>query len=80
TTLDAFRHLAGARSPDGRPWEEVRGAATRTAGVTEENLLGEVTSVRTERRSQPEGYSSTTHEVAHLVHQYGLTDADKQLV
>ncbi|MGO4422356.1 nucleotidyl transferase AbiEii/AbiGii toxin family protein, partial [Streptomyces sp. MCAF7] len=45
TSLDPFRDLAGRTRSDGRSWDEVRGIGRRTAGVTEENLLGEVTSV-----------------------------------
>ncbi|MDW6059169.1 hypothetical protein SAZ11_15475 [Streptomyces sp. FXJ1.4098] len=45
TTLDPFRDLAGRIRSDGRSWDEVRGIGRRTAGVTEENLLGEFTSV-----------------------------------
>ncbi|KPI20019.1 hypothetical protein OK006_9543, partial [Actinobacteria bacterium OK006] len=45
--------------------------------VSEENLLGETTYVTS---SQPDGYSSVTHELAHMIHHFGLSEQDEQLV
>ncbi|MEU9734949.1 lonely Cys domain-containing protein [Streptomyces sp. NPDC048002] len=80
TSLDAFRDLRGGVSDDGRPWERVRGAGRRTAAVTEENLLGERTTVPTDGSAYPDGYSTTVHEVAHTVHLHGLDDEDRARV
>ncbi|HZX38658.1 MAG TPA: hypothetical protein VFF37_10060, partial [Streptomyces sp.] len=79
TSLDPFRDLAGRTKSDGRSWDEVRGIGRRTAGVTEENLLGEVTSVpTTDQPAHPDGYSTTLHEFAHTIHAYGLSKAWQQ--
>ncbi|MEU5977612.1 lonely Cys domain-containing protein [Streptomyces sp. NPDC047315] len=79
TSLDAFKHLKGQRTDDGRLWDDVRGAGLHSAAVTEENLLGEDTSVGDEE-PYDDGYSTTLHEVAHTVHQHGLDAADRQLI
>ncbi|MER6629446.1 hypothetical protein ABT301_14580 [Streptomyces sp. NPDC000987] len=80
TSLDAFRHLRGAVTGDGRPWDDVRGAGTRTAAVTEENLLGERTTVGTGMSAYPDGYSTTLHEFAHTLHLHGLDAVDRQRI
>ncbi|MGW6455754.1 lonely Cys domain-containing protein [Streptomyces sp. NPDC055078] len=82
TSLDAFRDLRGLRSADGRPWESVRGASVHSGptAVTEENLLGEQTTVTTDASAYPDGYSTTVHEIAHSLHQHGLSAADRRLV
>ncbi|MDX3329532.1 hypothetical protein PV405_33555, partial [Streptomyces sp. ME02-6979-3A] len=80
TSLDPFRDLAGRSSQDGRSWDTVRGVGRRTAGVTEENLLGESTSVPGAEPSYADGYSTTLHEFAHTIHQYGLSEEQQQLV
>uniref|UniRef100_UPI002F9162B3 toxin glutamine deamidase domain-containing protein n=1 Tax=Streptomyces anthocyanicus TaxID=68174 RepID=UPI002F9162B3 len=51
---------------------------SRTVFVAEENLLGVDT--RTAVRVHSDGYSSTVHELAHLLYTYGLTDDDRALV
>ncbi|NUL07759.1 hypothetical protein HRW07_32005, partial [Streptomyces lunaelactis] len=83
TSLDPFRHLAGTTaggaSGGGRSWDEVRGSGGLRAAVTEENLLGEHTSVGSSPQ-YADGYSTTTHELAHTIHQHGLSDADKKAV
>ncbi|MGW5677974.1 lonely Cys domain-containing protein [Streptomyces sp. NPDC003860] len=79
TSLDAFKHLKGERTEDGRLWDDVRGAGLHSAAVTEENLLGEDTAVGDEE-PYDDGYSTTLHEVAHTVHQHGLDAADRQLI
>ncbi|MER7914291.1 hypothetical protein [Streptomyces sp. NPDC096068] len=64
----------------GRSLDELRGATTaRTAALPEENLLGERTPVGPAPH-QAEGYSTATHELAHLIHLDGLTDADRRLI
>ncbi|MBJ6612862.1 hypothetical protein H4K38_04310 [Streptomyces sp. I3(2020)] len=80
TSLDAFRLLSGAVTGDGRPWDGVRGVGTRTAAVTEENLLGERTTVGSGMSAYPDGYSTTVHEFAHTVHLHGLDATDRQRV
>ncbi|WP_431775189.1 lonely Cys domain-containing protein [Streptomyces cucumeris] len=81
TSLDAFRKMKGAvTSLDGRSWDKVRGSGGRTTAVTEENLIGEVTSVASDTPAYPDGYSTTTHEFAHTIHRYGLSDEDQQLI
>ncbi|MGW2212996.1 lonely Cys domain-containing protein, partial [Streptomyces sp. NPDC001781] len=80
TSLDPFRDLAGRAGRDGRKWDEVRGVGLRIAGVTEENLLGESTSVPGAAPSYPDGYSTTLHEFAHTIHMYGLSEQQQRLV
>ncbi|GGQ91073.1 hypothetical protein GCM10010280_43450 [Streptomyces pilosus] len=80
TSLDAFRFLRGAVTGDGRPWDDVRGVGTRTAAVTEENLLGERTTVGTGMSAYPDGYSTTLHEFAHTIHLHGLDPVDRQRI
>ncbi|MEK8145830.1 hypothetical protein NKH18_45220 [Streptomyces sp. M10(2022)] len=79
TSLDAFRHLRGVAIADGRTWDTTRGAGGKTAAVTEENLLGEVTGLQG-HNGYADGYSTTTHEFAHTIHQYGLSDADRRII
>ncbi|MGQ5523304.1 hypothetical protein ACUHMQ_08595 [Chitinimonas sp. PSY-7] len=45
-------------------------------GITEENLLGGITSVAS-AECYAVGYSTSTHEFAHTIHTYGLTDNDR---
>ncbi|MEK8171878.1 hypothetical protein NKH77_28640 [Streptomyces sp. M19] len=81
TSLDAFRHLRDKpiSESDRRLWNTVRGGGEQQTAITEENLLGETTSVPG-ATSYVEGYSTTTHEVAHAIHLYGLTDADRATI
>ncbi|GHH83622.1 hypothetical protein GCM10018781_71210 [Kitasatospora indigofera] len=83
TSVNAFHGLrgttAGGSSGGGRGWDDVRGSGGRRAAVTEENLLGESTSVGNATHYQ-DGYSTTTHEFAHTVHQYGLPAADRAAI
>ncbi|MGW1177612.1 protein-glutamine glutaminase family protein [Kitasatospora sp. NPDC002543] len=71
---------SGHTTADGRDWRVVRGAGgDLVVLVTEENLLG----ARTPQgpgAEHAEGYSSTAHELAHAIHEFGLTDAQKALV
>ncbi|MEY7979877.1 hypothetical protein AB8O53_26570, partial [Streptomyces pilosus] len=80
TSLDAFRFLRDAATGDGRPWDDVRGVGTRTAAVTEENLLGERTTVGTGMSAYPDGYSTALHEFAHTIHLHGLDPVDQQRI
>ncbi|MCZ4087838.1 hypothetical protein, partial [Streptomyces antarcticus] len=49
------------------------------AALPEENLLGERSGVG-RNLEQAEGYSSATHEMAHLLHHAALTDGDRSLI
>ncbi|WP_330113837.1 hypothetical protein [Streptomyces sp. MUM 178J] len=78
--LSAVSSFAGLHGVDGRGLDELRGAQSGlVAAVAEENLLGEQTPVGGVPH-QPEGYSSATHEMAHLLHTAGLTDGDRELI
>ncbi|MEY9944415.1 hypothetical protein [Kitasatospora sp. GAS1066B] len=84
TEVPPFEGLRGQKaegaSGDGRSLDQIRGLqAGGEAAVTEENLLGEDTSIGWVRH-YPDGYSTTTHEFAHAVHEAGLSPEDKQLV
>ncbi|WP_230543806.1 lonely Cys domain-containing protein, partial [Streptomyces griseus] len=81
TTLGPFRELAGRRlSPtEPRTWDTVRGVGQLSTGVTEENLLGETTGVPG-ASSYVDGYSTTTHEFAHTIHLYGLSESDRRTI
>ncbi|WP_354637114.1 toxin glutamine deamidase domain-containing protein [Kitasatospora camelliae] len=83
TDLAPFAHLGGrtadSEAGGGRGWDDVRGSGGKWAAVTEENLLGERTTVGPDQH-YADGYSTTTHELAHTIHKFGLTDADRQLI
>ncbi|MFJ5229311.1 hypothetical protein ACIQBJ_05355, partial [Kitasatospora sp. NPDC088391] len=81
TDVPDLRDLRGTRtdSGGGRGYDEVRGAGGRHSAVTEENLLGEHTPVGPAPH-YPDGYSTTTHEFGHTLHEYGLDAADRKLV
>ncbi|MEW2113724.1 hypothetical protein AB0945_00735 [Streptomyces sp. NPDC005474] len=81
TGVSSFAALHGASDEHlGRSADDLRGAATTlTAAIPEENLLGEDTPVGPAAH-QPDGYSSATHEIAHLIHMQGLTDADREII
>ncbi|MCX5207781.1 hypothetical protein OG689_00340 [Kitasatospora sp. NBC_00240] len=83
TSVNAFHGLRGTTaagaSGGGRGWDDVRGSGGRRAAVTEENLLGENTSVGNATH-YADGYSTTTHEFAHTVHQYGLPAPDRAAI
>ncbi|KUO09356.1 scabin-related ADP-ribosyltransferase [Streptomyces sp. DSM 15324] len=81
TDVSSFTALHGATDEHlGRSADDLRGAATPlTAAIPEENLLGEDTPVGPAAH-QPDGYSSATHEIAHLIHMQGLTDADREVI
>jgi len=79
TSLEAFRHLKGAQ--DGRRrLDTERGVFTGgSTATTEENLLGETTTVPG-GTTYPDGYSTTTHEFAHAIHLHGLSEADRRWI
>jgi peptidoglycan hydrolase-like protein with peptidoglycan-binding domain len=90
TDLPQFAPLQGTKTFDGREWEKVRGVGNVSLGgrsytaMTEENLLG-VDSTAT-FDGQPvsgtyaKGYSTSSHEYAHALHQNVLTSAEKAIV
>lgn len=90
TDINVFNSLKGARTPDGRIWDYVRGNGDTTIGnqhyvaVTEENLLGGNPNLQnadgTNMVGYSQGYSTTTHEVAHSIHRYGLTSQQKRTI
>ncbi|MGW3152625.1 hypothetical protein ACWDG1_50420, partial [Streptomyces sp. NPDC001177] len=85
TSLSAFRHLAGqplsGQVSGGRVWDDVRGVGGEpNSAVTEENLLGEAPGMQPVQKSYADGYSTTTHEMAHTLHEYALSDAEKKAV
>ncbi|MET8678639.1 hypothetical protein ABZW18_13930 [Streptomyces sp. NPDC004647] len=70
TSLGPFAALGGTHA-GGRALETVRGINhDRQVAVTEENLLGETTQVPGDG-AYPDGYSTTTHEFAHAIHEKG---------
>ncbi|MEV7941999.1 OTU domain-containing protein, partial [Kitasatospora sp. NPDC088264] len=72
--------VAGGEAGNGRGVEQLRGANDElVVAIPEENLLGERTSVGP-HTTQPEGYSSATHELAHAVLEFGLSREQRALV
>ncbi|MFJ5921369.1 hypothetical protein ACIQF6_02055 [Kitasatospora sp. NPDC092948] len=63
----------------GRGYDDMRGSGGRHSAVTEENLLGEHTTIGNSSH-YADGYSTTTHEFSHTVHEYGLNGHDKQTI
>ncbi|WP_405009654.1 hypothetical protein [Kitasatospora sp. NBC_01539] len=63
----------------GRGYDDMRGSGGRHTAVTEENLLGERTPIGQVGHYQ-DGYSTTTHEFSHTVHQFGLDAHDQTLI
>ncbi|WP_330333785.1 hypothetical protein OHS33_31365 [Streptomyces sp. NBC_00536] len=83
TEVSAFRYLAGTHAESGagggRGWDDVRGSGGRHAAVTEENLLGDHTTIGGATHYE-DGYSTTTHEFAHTLHDHGLSDDDRERI
>ncbi|MFE1458919.1 hypothetical protein ACFW7K_29640, partial [Streptomyces sp. NPDC058735] len=80
TSLDPFQGLVGRATQDGRARDTLRGVAVlHTAGVPEENLLGESTSVPG-AGSYEDGFSVTIHEFAHVIHMAGLSKEQRRLI
>ncbi|MER6909080.1 hypothetical protein ABT322_36250 [Streptomyces flaveolus] len=76
---EGTKDTGGAQAAAGRP----RGLTLPGAElvlVSEENLLGEHTTTDPHRPFQADGYSSVTHELAHMLHHFGLTPQDRDLV
>jgi hypothetical protein len=76
---------------DGRPWKHVRGVGNvevdgvTYAALTEENLLGGLPDARVfptgvTPAGYAVGYSTVTHEFAHVLHHNGLSSAEKKLI
>ena len=76
---------------DGRQWAHVRGVGNVVVGdktyaaITEENLLGgapdaKTAAAQTTAGGYTTGYSTTTHEFAHVLHRNGLSAAEKKLI
>jgi len=90
TDLVEFSSLKGTKTFDGRTWDDVRGSGGfRVPGkkpvyvaVTEENLTGAALEgdVATTAGCYAKGYSTTSHEFAHVIDQRGLTDEDRAIV
>ncbi|WP_055588239.1 toxin glutamine deamidase domain-containing protein [Streptacidiphilus griseoplanus] len=83
TDLPPFRQWSGVRAQDsagqGRLYDDMRGLATEHAAVSEENLLGEDTTVGSSR-ALTDGYSSAVHEFAHVLHRLGITEKDRAAI
>ncbi|MCL6674450.1 hypothetical protein [Streptomyces panaciradicis] len=81
TEVSSFAAFHGRHDQHGgRPVAELRAGTTGlTAVVPEENLLGEQTTIGPVRH-ETEGYSSSTHEIAHLLHIAGLSAEDRETV
>ncbi|NJP75628.1 hypothetical protein HCJ99_33640, partial [Streptomyces sp. C1-2] len=85
TDLPEFAHLtdipehtdAGTRTAN--TLRALTDPVRRIVAVPEENLVGEVTATD-EHGHFPDGYSAVTHELAHLVHQWGLDDGQRALL
>jgi hypothetical protein len=91
TDVDQFASLAGKKTFDGRPWEDVRGSggfevpgrAGIFVAIAEENVTGkDATGVAASGNQwcYDAGYSTTSHEMAHAVDIYGLEDADRKAI
>lgn len=90
TDLVEFESLAGTQTFDGRPWDSVRGSGgfkvpgkkAIYVAISEENTLG--SSAEGDASGTDwcynAGYSVTSHEFAHVVDRFGLTDTDRALV
>ena len=91
TDLPEFKGLVKASTFDGRSWKYVRGVSyvpykgNIYVGVGEENLIGEYPQIESLRHSGMQeryhkGYSVTTHELAHTIHYYILSQNDKNII
>ena len=91
TSLPEFSNMDG-QNTNGvggyRSWKYVRGcggnenSGTIYVGVTEENLIGGTTTINDPSTPKApnhyeKGYSTTTHEIAHSIHQHRMNDAEK---
>jgi hypothetical protein len=85
TDVDQFASLAGTKTFDGRAWETVRGVGYGSyVAITEENLLGGDCTATFEGNpvsgAYAQGYSTSTHEIAHGLHDNALEDSDRQII
>ncbi|WP_406002909.1 hypothetical protein [Streptomyces sp. NBC_00829] len=79
TSLGPFAELHGA-SADGRSFATLRGIHHNgQVAASEENLLGEATRVPGDG-VYPDGYSTVTHELAHAIHESGLSPAERAVI
>ncbi|MGW2250924.1 scabin-related ADP-ribosyltransferase [Kitasatospora sp. NPDC001660] len=83
TDAGPLAHLGGRQgrgaASAGRSWDSVRGAGGNHTVVTEENLLGERTTIGPASNNYADGYSTTTHEFAHSVLNV-LSPHDREIV
>ncbi|MGW3047331.1 WXG100-like domain-containing protein [Kitasatospora sp. NPDC001175] len=83
TTLPGLEQYAGRTTHTGagggRNYDDIRGSGGKNTSFTEENLTGDHTTVGGSSH-YAEGYSTTTHEFAHTIHDFALSDADKKLI
>ncbi|WP_441246582.1 toxin glutamine deamidase domain-containing protein [Kitasatospora sp. McL0602] len=82
TDMPGFERYKGSGvdgdAGQGRGLDEARGVTgNKKVMITEENLLGEKTSIGSDP-NHPDGYSTTTHEIAHAIQKYGLSEGQKQ--
>lgn len=90
TDVVEFSSLAGTKTFDGRQWDEVRGSGGfKVPGkqqiyvaIAEENLTGKAATGPAAGTSwcYAPGYSTSSHEMAHAIDQFGLDPADKKIV
>jgi hypothetical protein len=90
TDLVEFSSLKDAKTFDGRTWNEVRGSGGfRVPGksevyvaVSEENVTGKDAEDDAAGTSwcYDKGYSTTSHEFAHVMDNYGLDPADRKTI
>jgi hypothetical protein len=90
TDLVEFKSLAGTKTFDGRKWEDVRGSGGfKVPGkqgiyvaVAEENITGTDATgdAAGTQWCYAKGYSTTSHEMAHVIDRYGLADEDRKKV
>ncbi len=88
TDLPQFASLKGKKTFDGRDWDTVRGSGGMEingaiyVAVTEENTLGTDAEgdVSGTDWCYASGYSTTTHEIAHVVDIHGLSAEDRKKV
>lgn len=78
TDVAPFTALSGRALSGGRVWDDVRGTSGRITAISEENLLGENSALPDSEYA--DGYSTAAHELAHVVHRYGLSDADREAI
>lgn len=83
TDVAQFASLKGTKTFDGRVWEDVRGSGgMAVAGgiwaiaVPEENLIDQ----RPSTDQYAEGYSVGMHELAHTIHEKGVTGAERKQI